>query len=337
MFYNTTPKCTVAIPIYNRKEMIDDTLRSVLDPDYKDVEILLIDDCSDDGVWEHVQNYHDSRLRLVRNEKNIGLFSNFNRCITLARGEYIRILCNDDRLQPGCLNCECEFLDANPNVALLNTTAKIVGCTDELLGYTGQCLAEGIYEGREAIRATLKCLSLYTNPFSCPSSVMLRGTIIKKYNLRFDEKMQMAGDYAFYLNMLEYGDLAVFYKEGAIVRAHPESAAFKQKLSSVPLKELVEITGRYLQDFFDESERRSIVENMAGRVWGYASIWCLRGYREEADSMFHLGADLGIDRKILISKAIRYLFLELKAHLTKKRKKDTSLNLDDQRNIQHSV
>lgn len=44
------PKCTVAIPVYNRKEMIDDTLRSVLDQDYQDVEILLIDDCSDDGV-----------------------------------------------------------------------------------------------------------------------------------------------------------------------------------------------------------------------------------------------------------------------------------------------
>jgi hypothetical protein len=99
---------------------------------------------------------------------------------------------------------------------------------------------------------------------------MLRRAIIKKYNLRFDEKMQMAGDCAFYLNMLEHGDLAIFYKEGAIVRAHPESAAFKQKLSPVPLKELVDITGRYLQDFFNESERRILVENIAGRVWGYA-------------------------------------------------------------------
>jgi glycosyltransferase involved in cell wall biosynthesis len=116
MDYNTTPKCTVAIPIYNRKEMIDDTLRSVLDADYKDVEILLIDDCSDDGVWEHIQDYRDARIRLVRNEKNIGLFPNFNRCITLARGEYIRILCNDDRLQPGCLSREYEFLDANPSL-----------------------------------------------------------------------------------------------------------------------------------------------------------------------------------------------------------------------------
>ncbi len=315
------PKCTVAIPIYNRKEMIDDTLRSVLDADYKDLEILLIDDCSDDGVWEHIQNYRDSRIRMIRNEKNIGLFPNFNRCITLARGEYIRILCNDDRLQPGCLSRECEFLDAHAGVALLNTTARIVNCSDELLGYTGQCLAEGIYESREAIRATLKCLALYTNPFSCPSGVMLRSAIIKKYNLRFDEKMQMAGDCAFYLNMLKHGDLAVSYKEGAIVRAHPESAGFKQKLSSVPLKEIVNIMGCYLQEFFDESEHRSLVENMAGRVWGYAFIWYLRGFRAEADAMFHVGAELRVDRKILICKALRYLLLEFMAHLTKKRKR----------------
>lgn len=304
------PKCTVAIPVYNRKEMIDNTLRSVLDQDYQDVEILLIDDCSDDGVWEHIQNYHDPRLRLVRNEKNIGLFANFNQCLTLAKGEYIRILCNDDRLEPGCLRRECEFLDANPEVVLLNTTARIVGCSDELLGYTGRYLPEGIYEGREAIRATLQCIALYTNPFSCPSGVMLRGRIIKKYDLGFDEKMKMAGDYAFFLNMLEYGDLAVFHAEGAIVREHPGSAGFKQKLSPIPLKEMVDITVRYLRELFDASERQTLVENMAGKVCGYAAIWYLRGYRSEANAMFHVIDELGVDRGVRIRKAIRYLSLE---------------------------
>jgi glycosyltransferase involved in cell wall biosynthesis len=314
------PKCTVAIPIYNRKEMIDDTLQSVLDTDCHDVEILLVDDCSDDGVWEHIQNYHDLRLRLVRNERNIGLFANFNRCLTLARGEYIRILCNDDRLCSDSLSSECEFLDAHPEIVLLNTTARIVGCADELLGYTGQCLAEGIYEGRNAIRAALKCLTLYVNPFSCPSGVMLRGKIVKEHHLKFDEEMQMAGDYAFYLNMLEYGDLAVFHTEGAIVRAHPGSAGFKQKLSSIPLKEMVEITAHYMQDFFDTSERQSLVENIAGRVCGYASIWYLRGYRSEARAMFHVIDELCVARSVRIRKAIRYLILEFFSRLDKNNK-----------------
>jgi glycosyltransferase involved in cell wall biosynthesis len=304
-------KCTVAIPIYNRIDMIDSTLKSVIEQDYPDLEILLIDDCSEDGVWEKLHSYNEPRIRLVRNETNVGLFANFNRCLNLSRGQYIRILCNDDRLQPGCIRRECDFMDANPNVALLNSAAKIVNSNDEWLGYTGRDLPESIYKGLEALRIPLQFHAHYRNPLSCPSGVMIRAGLIRKFDLKFDVNMEMAGDYSLFYNILEHGDLAVLHSEGAIVKVHPGSVGFRQKLSSTPMKELVTVITRYLHDLFNESERQVILGKLSGRIYAYATIWYLRGYRTEAIRMFRTIEDLGVSRHVRTSRALEHLVWQI--------------------------
>ena len=68
--------CTVAIPVYNRRDLVQRALQSVLTQDIDDLDILVVDNCSDDGTWEALTAYRDPRLRLVRNERNVGLFGN---------------------------------------------------------------------------------------------------------------------------------------------------------------------------------------------------------------------------------------------------------------------
>lgn len=295
--------------------MIDLTLRSVLEQDFLDIEILLIDDCSEDGVWERMQTYRDPRLRLVRNERNIGLFSNFNRCLELAKGEYIRLLCNDDRLTAGCLKAECGFLDANPKVVLLGSAAQIVNGRGEFLGYTGRDIPEGIYEGCDGLRTALRSHVRYRNPFSCPSAVMMRGSIIRKHGLRFDQEMKMGGDYAYFYNLLEHGDLAVLHSKGAIVKVHSDSAGFRQKLSAIPLSESITVVMRYLPSLFCESERKTLARFLAGRMYAYALVWYLRGYRKEANSMFREIDVLGVSHGLRWLYAVRYLILQAYARI----------------------
>ena len=90
------PLQTVIIPTYNRKEMLAEAVNSVLNQSQKSLEVLIIDDCSNDGTGEFVKNINDSRVHYFRNEKNSG--PEFNRSYGLrqSRGKYITFLDDDD-------------------------------------------------------------------------------------------------------------------------------------------------------------------------------------------------------------------------------------------------
>lgn len=255
------PKCTVAIPLYNRKDMIEATLKSVLSQQLTDLEVLVVDDCSTDGSWDVLKTFHDSRLRLVRNEANVGLFGNFNRCLQLARGTYVRILGSDDQLAEHCLARECAFMDANPNVAIVNCSATLINADGRTIGVSGNHFEEGIYPSRTAIAGILWHKAQYgSNPLSCLSAVLLRHSVLRKVGW-FDTSMRMCGDFDLLLRMMEHGDFAVLCAEGAVIRVHPGAVGYQLKYSPAPLAEIIAITRRYaglLEEvgLFDEVQRR---------------------------------------------------------------------------------
>jgi glycosyltransferase involved in cell wall biosynthesis len=88
-----SPTVSICIPTYNEKRIVHQTLRSALSQNYKNKEILVIDDCSTDGTYGVVKSYD---VRHTRNEKNLGFTGNFNRLIDDAKGDIIVFLCGDD-------------------------------------------------------------------------------------------------------------------------------------------------------------------------------------------------------------------------------------------------
>jgi glycosyltransferase involved in cell wall biosynthesis len=199
----------VAIPTYNRQEMIRGTLESALAQELDGLEILVIDDQSTDRVLEIAASYDDPRLRVIRNERNLGLFGNFNRCVELSRGALVRILCNDDRLTKGSIKREVELMEANPGVALLFSRGERVSGTGIRLGVVGDHFQQGIYNGRNGAHAILWFYAHYgINPVTLPSGVLMRRSACLEAG-RFDESMRMNGDIDYFLRLLEHGDLAV--------------------------------------------------------------------------------------------------------------------------------
>ena len=98
------PLVTVAIPVYNAAGFIVETINSVIDQDYTNLDILIIDNHSTDESWNIIQGFPDPRIRAVRNDKNIGAVSNFNKCLEMAQGEYFLLLPADDLLYPGSIS-----------------------------------------------------------------------------------------------------------------------------------------------------------------------------------------------------------------------------------------
>ena len=82
-------KVTVLMSVYNGERHLEEAIDSILQQTFTDFELLIINDGSTDRSVEILQGYDDQRLRVVHNEKNLGLTRSLNRGIDLALGEYI--------------------------------------------------------------------------------------------------------------------------------------------------------------------------------------------------------------------------------------------------------
>lgn len=87
---------SVVVPVYNRAHLIERTIGSVRSQSYRNLEILLIDDCSTDAIESVVAGMDDSRIRLVRRERNGGVSAARNTGVAEARGELIAFFDSDD-------------------------------------------------------------------------------------------------------------------------------------------------------------------------------------------------------------------------------------------------
>lgn len=92
------PKISICIPTYNRADLLNQTLQSVELQTIRPYEVLVVDNCSQDNTESVVKKYKS--VHYIKNKKNIGMVENWNRCIRLARGEYIAFLHSDDLIAP---------------------------------------------------------------------------------------------------------------------------------------------------------------------------------------------------------------------------------------------
>ena len=121
-----SPKVSILIPVFNRKNHITECIQSALDQTYPDFEVVVVDNASDDGTWEICQRFaaQDHRVKVWRNATNIGPVRNWKRCAEEAKGEFSKILFSDDTLEPICLAQMVPKLE-DPDVSLVYCAARI--------------------------------------------------------------------------------------------------------------------------------------------------------------------------------------------------------------------
>ena len=95
------PLISILIPTYNREKYIEACLDSVLLQEFSDFEIICSDNCSTDSTWSILQAYaaRDPRIRLLRNNSNLGAIPNWKRCLENARGHFVHWLWSDDWIE----------------------------------------------------------------------------------------------------------------------------------------------------------------------------------------------------------------------------------------------
>lgn len=199
------PKVTVGIPVYNEVVHIGQAISSVLDQDYADFEVLVVDNASDDGTFELVSAIVDPRVRILRNDTNIGAGPNWNRVLTEARGDYVKLLSADDYLLPGALAEQARILDSDPGVVLVTATRVVVDKDGRRVMERGPREWRGRIAGGEAIRRMVRT---GTNKVGEPSAAMLRRSALADSGL-FDAAAPYCVDMDLWMRLLAHGDLYV--------------------------------------------------------------------------------------------------------------------------------
>ncbi|WP_019141153.1 glycosyltransferase [Noviherbaspirillum massiliense] len=178
------PLLTVGMVTWNRAEYIGEAIESVLSQDYRNFELLIVDDGSTDHTEEVVAGFSDPRIRYIRKEHS-GLAPTRNRALAEARGDYIVWHDSDDVLLPGVLDAYGKLARTWPEVAVAYGDLIVVGASGNMLGE----LKSDNHAGNAHFLARL----------ARRNALPIGGTMVKTSVMRavngFDDSLTAAEDY----------------------------------------------------------------------------------------------------------------------------------------------
>lgn len=116
-----SPRVSVCVPTYNRSKTLVHTIEAIIKQTFTDWEMVICDDGSSDDTQEVVKGFTDPRIRFYRNERNLGLYENWQRCIELAAGELVAIYHDHDAYLPSILEESVKTLDRFPTASFVHT------------------------------------------------------------------------------------------------------------------------------------------------------------------------------------------------------------------------
>lgn len=192
---NNQPLVTVFISCYNRQNFIRESLESVLEQSYKNLEILIIDDCSTDNTLKIIEEYHDSRIIILKNNSNMGIPYTRNKGLQNATGKYLAILDSDDVCMKDRIEKQVNYLEKNQDVAA-------VGGQVETFGLNKKSFICRYYNTYEELKSQL----IFNVPL-CNSSAMVRKSIIENYNIKYNNAYYICQDYDFWYQLMKVGKI----------------------------------------------------------------------------------------------------------------------------------
>ena len=120
---------SVCIPVFNGELTIGQTIESVLVQKFTNFEIVIVDNASTDNTLEVINSFNDVRIRLISNPFTIPASENWTKCIGLARGQWTKLLCADDLLEPTALFDSMNAIKFHPEVIAVIGSRNVINET----------------------------------------------------------------------------------------------------------------------------------------------------------------------------------------------------------------
>lgn len=196
------PTVSVVVPCYNYGRFLPECVRSVLDQQNVDVDLLIVDDASPDGSVAVARELADAdpRVRVGEHRKNQGHIATYNEGLAAAEGEYVVLLSADDLLAPGSLARSAALLQAHPDVGLVYGFSP--GFADRPPPARTAVRSWSIWPGDEWIAHICRRVS---NPVATPE-VMMRTALMRDL-VGYDARVPHAADLLLWLRAAARGPI----------------------------------------------------------------------------------------------------------------------------------
>lgn len=256
------PLVSVIIPCYNAEKYVEMSVRSIMNQTYKNLEILIIDDCSNDSTYEILESLakSDKRIILEKNEQNLRIVKTLNKLVLKAKGKYIARMDADDISASNRIEKQVEFMENNIEYGICGTSAWRIDENNRIIDKS--------YIPIE--NSDIQIISNYFCSFYHPS-VMIKSNIYKE-NL-YNENYLYAEDMELWQRILKISlaknlkDKLLYYRvlsssisnnsnSSNIQKKLSENLTHSQDISTLKLIKNKKLAGRYLLLLFIKNGKK---------------------------------------------------------------------------------
>jgi glycosyltransferase involved in cell wall biosynthesis len=226
---SSAPLVSVAIPAFNPR-FFRAALQSVLSQNYESLEIIICDDSQSDEIASIVESFSAQTrfpLRYLKNPQTLGFQGNVLRCLEESGGEYIKFLCDDDRLFTGCIATQAGLLSDHEDVSLAGAQRYLCDADDHILPQrlenTAMAGGNALFKGGDLLDF-LEVRPL--NFIGGLSNVLMRTSDVREFlPALLQPEAGFAGllDLVLFVCLLRRGNLAVASQVQSVERLHPDS------------------------------------------------------------------------------------------------------------------
>lgn len=212
-------KVSVIVPNFNHAPFLQQRIDSILNQTFQDFELILLDDASTDQSREILERYRDNPhvSHIVFNEVNSGsAFSQWNKGIELAHGEWVWVAESDDWAEPNFLETLLEKAGLSQDCMLAYAGTWWVDESGNRLWDTPDSEKVNVFQGPEFIRQRLAICNNIVNVSEC---IFRRDAYRSEEACRY-EKMRLCGDWFFYVLLAEMGDVVEVKQPLSYYRQH---------------------------------------------------------------------------------------------------------------------
>lgn len=233
------PRVSVILPVYNEDEKnLREAISSLLNQTFKDFELIIINDGSNNNSEQVIQSYNDERIIYLKNEENMGIVPSLNRGLDISRGEYIVRMDSDDISREIRLEVQVKYMDEHPEIIAAGSFANRI---PQPLRYEGPTTA---HNTRTFTRYITNCIMHPT--------MIIRNKILKENNIKYDASYIHTEDYDLCNRLLKHGEIVNIPETLLLHRTHPKSITSKN--SYIQMKYAVKILMNNIIEDFGEGD-----------------------------------------------------------------------------------
>jgi glycosyltransferase involved in cell wall biosynthesis len=278
---------SVALPVYNGLPYLKEAVATILAQDIE-FELIVSDDISSDGSKAAVQALTDPRVRVLTNQTNAGIFGNLNRCIAVAKGQFIQVFSQDDLMKPGYLASQVRMLQKHPDAGLVYGTPDWI---DEKGSVTWSNVGDTTPEVIDR-NLFLWIASHYMALPASISSIMIPRRTFDAVGL-FDAGYPVAGDIEFYNRVGERFSVLRNMEVLHTIRSHRAMTSARPTAGPLYLRDELALA-KWYRDRWNARDYRRIRRFRALTRGSYHLGWIARTLRngkfgEAATALWRLG------------------------------------------------